>query len=446
MKRIKTITTALFISTTAIAATHPLNISGKEATSVGIYIAELSSGKILMEHNKSLAFSPASVMKSFTSASALSIIGTDYRFQTDTYAIGEIKNGTLHGNLVIKASGDPTLESKHFPDNRGFIDSIVTNLNRLKISNISGSIIIDQSLIRDQGAVPSWEIEDVAWGYGAGFYALNYRDNNFKLSITSMTTEPEIQNLVVCNNAIIGTDEPILTRGIDSYRLNISGSIPDSKTYTLSCSMPNPANVLSFELKKRLALDGISIHNEKTYVNNDSILIYTHKSPVSQEIMKSLMTRSDNLMAESILRAIAPDSTRASVIKTEIDIWKNRGFDCDLITVRDGSGLSRSNRLSPLFVARVMEWMAKSEMRDNYISMFPLAGKNGTLKNFLKGSRLSGLLALKSGSMNGVQCYAGYKLNNSGNPTHVVVIMANNFFCKRKELIKEIEHLLLKIF
>ena len=85
-------------------------------------------------------------------------------------------------------------------------------------------------------------------------------------------------------------------------------------------------------------------------------------------------------------------------------------------------------------------------MISDYIALFPKTGCDGTLKNFLSKSRLKGQLALKTGSMDGVQCYGGYKLNENGEPTHIVVIMVNNFFCKRKELRKEIERLLLQIF
>jgi D-alanyl-D-alanine carboxypeptidase/D-alanyl-D-alanine-endopeptidase (penicillin-binding protein 4) len=90
--------------------------------------------------------------------------------------------------------------------------------------------------------------------------------------------------------------------------------------------------------------------------------------------------------------------------------------------------------------------MAQSNYCRTYVSYFPRAGIDGTLKNFLKGSNLEGKIALKTGSLSGVQCYAGYKLDSDGTPTHTVVIMANNFFCKRAELRKEIENLLIKKF
>ena len=81
-----------------------------------------------------------------------------------------------------------------------------------------------------------------------------------------------------------------------------------------------------------------------------------------------------------------------------------------------------------------------------YVSFFPLAGQEGTLKKFLSGTRLDSYVALKTGSMNGIQCYAGYKLDDDFAPTHVVVVMVNDFSCSRQHLRQEVERMLLDVF
>lgn len=90
--------------------------------------------------------------------------------------------------------------------------------------------------------------------------------------------------------------------------------------------------------------------------------------------------------------------------------------------------------------------MAKSPLADTYVNLFPKAGREGTVKNFLKNTVLEGKLVLKSGSMNGVHCYAGYKLGRNGKPTHAIVIIVNNFFCSRDALRKEMQRFLLAVF
>ena len=79
------------------------------------------------------------------------------------------------------------------------------------------------------------------------------------------------------------------------------------------------------------------------------------------------------------------------------------------------------------------------------MDLFPLAGQEGTLRSFLKGTPLDSYIALKTGSMSGIQCYAGYKLDYNFAPTHVVVVMVNNL-SDRPALRKDVERMLLDIF
>ena len=81
-----------------------------------------------------------------------------------------------------------------------------------------------------------------------------------------------------------------------------------------------------------------------------------------------------------------------------------------------------------------------------YASYFPLAGQEGTLKNFLADTPLDSYVALKTGSMKGIQCYAGYKLDDDYAPTHVIVIMINNLKSDRSRMRQAASRMLLDIF
>ena len=79
---------ALLISCTLNTwAENILGIDGEESTSVGIYIKDLTTGDVLVDHNSQLALTPASVMKAVTTASALSINGPDRCFTTPLYTM-----------------------------------------------------------------------------------------------------------------------------------------------------------------------------------------------------------------------------------------------------------------------------------------------------------------------------------------------------------------------
>lgn len=112
------------------------------------------------------------------------------------------------------------------------------------------------------------------------------------------------------------------------------------------------------------------------------------------------------------------------------------------VNIVDGSGLSRQNRVTSDFMAHVLR---KGSSDPYYASFFPLAGQEGTLKRFLNGTPLEGYVAMKTGSMNGIQCYAGYKLDDDYVPTHLIVVMLNEM-SDRASARKVVEKILLDLF
>ena len=200
------------------------------------------------------------------------------------------------------------------------------------------------------------------------------------------------------------------------------------------------------QLRRTLKREGIGIGDEAVSGVTGSTPLYSHRSAPYGDIMRSLMVRSDNLFAEGMLRTLAPDSGRKAAINRERELWATRGVNTRYTIINDGSGLTRANRLSAHFIGDILEWMACSPMSATYTSFFPRAGKDGTMRGFLAKSKLKGLIALKTGSVSSVQCYAGYKLDVKGKPTHVVVILVNGFFCPRREVREACENLLTKTF
>ena len=129
---------AIAVSTAFGAAAQAiLGIDGEESTSIGIYIKDLRTGKVLTDHNSQLALTPASVMKAITTASALSITGPDRRFTTPVVLKGHAEGATWHGDIVVRSCADPTIESENFKSHRGFCDSIAAGIRRAGISGKS---------------------------------------------------------------------------------------------------------------------------------------------------------------------------------------------------------------------------------------------------------------------------------------------------------------------
>lgn len=425
-----------------------LGIPGEKHSSIGIYIKDLKNDSIVFESEADRGHVPASVMKSFTVASAMSMLKPDFRFETKVYLTGTVKNGKLEGDIIIKASGDPTLESEFFPKQSGFIADIITALQNKGITKVNGDVRLARVVEnRDyaEGPLDAWEIDDVCWAYGAGAFDFNYADNYFGLYPGSGQTSlpmPNLKYTIWSHPYGSGKD---LIRGIYSDSLIVVGAdYAKSKSTRVNTSMPYPFDCFRANLIKRLSAKGITV-TEKPSDDDSRKLLLTHRSALIDEIFKSLLVRSDNMFAEGVLRMLGPSyGDRYASIDAEIALWESRGLEPQYNRIKDGSGLSRADYMTPRFIGQYLEWMAKSNMCSRYVSFFPVAGESGTMKSFMAKTPFKGRLAMKTGSMGAVQCYAGYLTDDAGKPTHVVVVLANNFYCERSQLKEAISDFLVE--
>lgn len=430
------------------AGAFPLKVAGADTLNTAIWIHDLTWGTDLVNCNIDRSLVPASVMKTVTTASLLSLADIDERFATEVDAIGSIgPDGTLEGDIVVHATGDPTIDSQFFSSTRGFADSIAAAASAAGITRLAGTVVIDESEFPDATTPPGWMAEDIPWPYGARLQGANFADNRFRLSLPSKTTVPEVPGLKVeFRPGKKRTRYTKIDRKDGSETVVVSGNTRRRTSETLS--MPYPRKAMRAAIIEALRKKGIEVADNPVAQadGQESRRLYTHLSPTFGEIMRSLMHRSDNLMAEGILRAIAPGGTRADALREEAMVWTMAGVSPHGINLIDGSGLSRQNRLTARFLGEVYRHMAFGTDHADYASLFPLAGFEGTVRNLLVQTPLAGRVALKSGSMKGVQSYAGYMLDAEGKPTHIIVFIANGFKCSRPALKKAFERLLLDTF
>lgn len=359
----------------------------------GLLINDLKKDSILIAYNHNLPLIPASTMKAITVASLFKYVDMCDRYSTKVFISGTINNGVLMGNIEIIGSGDPTINSDAAPYAPDFIKEISTSLLNLGIDTIKGCIKVDTSIFPGPSTPLSWEDSNRRQYYGSGAYGFNFERNK-------------------------------------------NGH----------ASQPSPEKVFLQKLISTLIKKGIQIEGNTNITTANRELLLTHKSAPFDEIMRSCMMRSDNLYAECLLREIGirtkSEGSISAGIKQEFNYWENEGLNLENIAIYDGSGLSRLNRITPKFLADVLE---KMQSEPYYASFFPLAGEEGTLRKFLKSTPLEGYVALKTGSMRGVQAYAGYLLDENYCPTHSIVILMNSFSDRHKAQ-QAAAHLLLEIF
>ena len=226
---------------------------------LGIMLCDLRTGQIIASHNPDLACITAFTMKTVTSSAALQMLGWQFRFRTPVMAVGELDGDHLHGDIVVMGSGDPTLGSKHFPDNPNIVDEIVTALKQRGIRKIDGQIRISEGDFPYPDFDPNWEVEDLAWTYGAGVHGLNFADNRVGVSfranggqVTDVTFTPPVPGLKVINK--LGTDnadnvEVLLESAGEAYVL--TGSASNMK-YDFTLTNPSPGALLADSIARAL--------------------------------------------------------------------------------------------------------------------------------------------------------------------------------------------------
>ena len=443
------LTICLFLLSFTAGAASPFTFKGSEGALIGVYIADLKSGKTLAAYNSSKALVPASVQKCVTAASSQVLLKNVAPFTTRAEIRGRVVDGILEGNLCIVGAGDPTLGSRHFKERGNFASALAGWLRGAGVDSIAGDVIIDENGYPAIGVSPYWLLEDTAWEYGAGLYGINYRDNSFSMTFRR-GQDPDIAYVDVVDMLKPGPKNNVCAmRAEGSDILTLSGTL-SSESYTSRYSMPVPALALYDDIVAELCAGGIGIGG----VISDDVEavedVLAYASPLRDDILKVMMFKSDNLFAEGMLRALIGASdykTFENGIDREKRLWTDKGIDLSSTRWLDGSGLAPVNRMSPRTLGAILEYMAGSpDLSKRYVRLFPLAGKEGTVRSLLAKTRLAGKLALKSGSMNGVLCYAGYKLGEGGAPSHVVVVMVNGATCGSAEIRASIGRYLLSIF
>ena len=420
---------------------HFLKQTGMEGSTLTCVVREVANGKTVCRYQDQLQVTPASVMKLVTTATALEILGSDYRYPTTLAYDGTLNNGVLQGNLYIIGSGDPTLGSSHFaPESKNFLETWIKALQETGIRQINGAVVADESVFDTEGISPKWVYEDLGSYYGAGSYGLSVFDNLYRLSLRTTSgkrpqiigTEPagvvrKFHNYLVSSN--VRTDSCYILGAPFADERYLYGVIPAGKErYTLKGDIPDPALFLAQYVTDALKRQNIPVAKPATcyrilqengkWKKGERKTIVTTYSPTLRQIVEKTNHVSHNLYADALLKTIGlqyqtkPGEVLSSFgkgIRLLKEHWDKAGLDITALSLYDGSGLSPTDKVTADFMADLLCYMAtQSPEKQAFLHSLPEAGKEGSVRNFLKGSSLQGQAWLKSGSMSRVKGYAGY--------------------------------------
>ncbi|MDX1439090.1 MAG: D-alanyl-D-alanine carboxypeptidase/D-alanyl-D-alanine-endopeptidase [Rubricoccaceae bacterium] len=407
----------------------------------GIYVRDLRTGRVVFSRNADKNLVPASNMKLFTTATALGVFGSNHRYITRLYFNGDTRSdGTLDGDLIIRGSGDPAFGSRH--ESIDPLETWARELRQAGIRRIEGRIIGDDDILEDNPYAEGWDVWHVATeDYAPASGGLSYRDNLVELSVSgtrsgsraSASTDPsgyaQIENRVISSRG--GGGSPFrISRALGTNTIELSGSVSTRYRGTSHIPIENPTRFTLHAFVAALEAEGIIVDAAVADLDDldvepsyDSDPLLVHASPPMSELVQRINQRSDNFYAEQVFRTFAANGTTRGGAQRVLAFLNDAGIQTEGLSIRDGSGLSRKDMVTPQALVGLLEHMDDHPERAAFWNSLPEGGgSQSTLRSRLRGIPVRA----KTGSLEYVRALSGYVTAPSGNRLAFSVI-ANNY-------------------
>ena len=464
-----------------VAADAPLNatldaIFGDPALGPilwSIEVRALDRDATLYARNATFLLTPASTMKLVTLAAAAERLGWDHRFETTLSATGPIRNGILEGDLVVRGTGDPTI---NMPGSANLFRGWAEELRARDVRRIAGRIVGDDDAFdggAGRGGGPGlgagWAWDDLARPFAAPAGALQQHENMVvvevapggapgtpaRIEIRAPEVTADVPNGVTLVNEAVtadagGTANIRLVRRPDGGALIVIGTIPrDAEPVVRSGAVADPTLFFVQALRATLRETTVEVDGEAVDIDQFDPAVkrslrerlrplFRHTSDPLSVVARKLMKGSQNLYAESLLQHLgAVANGSGSAVAAEVLAGWDIGAERAIIA--DGSGLSRYNYVSAgaLVDLLVRIWRDPTH-REPFVASLPVAGYDGTLRNRMVGTAADGVAMAKTGSMTRVRALAGY-VEPPGGDVLVFAILANNFTVPPDQVIGAID-------
>ena len=438
---------------------------------VGVMVQD-AAGHVLASREAGRRMVPASNLKLVTTGTALHALGPDFRFETGIGYTGTVEDGTLHGDVYIIGGGDPTI---------GVTDTVAVKPDALfwrwksllkdaGISRIDGRIIGDGRAYEGHLENTTWGYDDTGTYYGAGCNALSYYENAIDYLVSAGAAgEPvkvtqrfpdtpwmHFSNRTETGPMGTGNSLYLYTTDLAPYAEMRGTYAIDRKPKVEHFANKYGALTCAYYFWQNLHDTGWDISGGyadidrggyvrgadfvPTYKAGSPQVLGQSASPVLAKIVRQTNVLSDNFYAEAIFRQMGEkasgiavyDSCRVAVYDVLEDLMES---DLAGIRLEDGSGLSRLNSASPAFFVSFLRSMTRSRGFKAFLASFPQPGE-GTLSTLLPKllADQKSRIRVKSGSMDGVLCYSGYILDETGKPARIFSLMVNGATAKTAAL------------
>jgi len=396
----------------------------------GVLIKTLEKQTTLYDRDGNQFFIPASNTKLLTTAAALVKLGENYQIKTPIYYQGT--NAKL-SRLHLIGKGDPSLT----------IDQLKTVANTLQsqgIKQIEKLILEDHTLPQNYLNL-TWEWEDIHFYFAPAINQLMLNQNAVELTLSPQRIGQPLK--VIWSDAIAGKQWQVINQtrtvaGNPSQGVSIKGILGksvlvldgelglQSEPKVAAITIPDPVRYFAESFQQVLTEVGIQV-DQLEIVNNPSLnpqdkLLLEISSPTIPELIRETNQESHNLYAEALLNLIQEKSDSLDSLK---NILQSLGIDPNGYLLKDGSGLSRQNLVSPEIFVQLLTAMAQSPHAESYRKSLAIAAEKGTLSNRFQDTAVAGKLKAKTGTLSGSSTLSGYLDNPNFEPL-VFSILVNN--------------------
>lgn len=385
---------------------------------------------------------PASVMKLITTYAALDTLGPDWFWKTRVYVDGDIRDGTLHGNLIVRGSGDPKLVVER-------LQALIAAIRDKGVHHIHGDILLDASIFdlppHDPAAFDGEPLRP--YNVGPSGLLVNFKALVLKFfpdaaaGTVRVESEPPLQGVSVPTHvaAARGACGDWLSKVAPSFadptRVRLAGPYP------LSCgarewavAWPDPDSFAPRAFAALWHAAGGTLDGQVRWsppVADARLLVTGYSLPLT-EIIADINEYSNNVMAQQLFLTLsaadgAPGSRAGSVAAVR-QWWQRRFGRLEAPVMDNGSGLTRTGRVSADALAAILQDAARSPNAGYFERSLPIVGVNGTVRHLARrdpDSPAIGQARLKTGSLRDVSAIAGYAWGRSGRQ-YVVVGLVND--------------------
>ena len=425
-----------------IGVRSALTIRNVPAESLSIYAVDVDTGEPVLEWRGDKARNPASTIKLVTTLVALDILGPAYRWRTDVFADGEIKNGRLDGDLVLKGYGDPYLVTER-------VWQLLQRIRRAGVQEITGDLLLDDSWFDvghyDPAAFDRQPMR--AYNVAPNALLMNFKvvrywfEPDFENGAVDVQMDPALDNLRVenrlglSNGSCRGYQRGItITTNESDDEVTFSGRFPSGcKRYAMDRTALSH-NEFAYGLFDSMWRDsGGSLDGQwrNVIVEEDAEPLLSFSSLPLSEMIARINKHSNNVMARQLLYTLGAEvngtpGTEESG-RAVISSWlTDKGLGSTEISIANGAGLSRETRTTAKDMAAMLRFAWRQPYMPEYLASLSLSGLDGTLRRRFSNTDLVGKAHLKTGSMDHVTAIAGYLQSKSGRRFAVVALQNFN--------------------